>query len=462
MTDKKISELNELTQASVTDLIAVVNGAETKKITALNWVNSSIPLDAVLFNIAATPPLTTEGIVFYDAIEKTISLRTELSDVTLQVGQELQVRVKNETGGTLDNGAPVYITGVSGGFATVDLAQADDPSTSVVFGLLTASLDDGEIGRVTVFGKVRELDTSGFAAGERVYLSAANPGELVSTAPSAPSVLSIVGTVEVSDASDGTILVNNIVNSADLDQRYPTKIVQGWSFGSPSATTGTFYAGGYYDFGPSSNDFSPSITLGTANSSYAAHISFVLGEDTVDELTLRVTGTSINDQGTRTPGDTQDIVIPNATSVNAYYETTKKWLGQVTISVVSGTPKLCNYGFSKYWDDNNTNFTLLGVEAVWLAGANDAAANISVIHHKSTGWTYGAGGTPTPPYVSRMNTDHVTEINLVNGEMGAWKRDNLSIEILGGDSEGVIIEVFTSANRAFDINSNINITVSPL
>jgi hypothetical protein len=188
----------------------------------------------------------------------------------------------------------------------------------------------------------------------------------------------------------------------------------------------------------------------------------VLGELTVDELTIRVTGTSITDSAVRTPGDTEDIVIPNATAANAFYETDKKWLGQVSVEAVAGTAKLCNYGLNKYWDNNNSDFKLLGVEAVWQAGANDATPNLSIIHQKTTGWTYGAGGTPTPPYLVRMNTDHVTEIQCVNGENGAWKRDNLSTVINGADSEGIVIEVFTTANRAFDVNSNINITTSPV
>ena len=50
-----------------------------------------------------------------------------------------------------------------------------------------------------------------------------------------------------------------------------------------------------------------------------------------------------------------------------------------------------------------------------------------------------------------MNTDHDTEINVVNGENGSWKRDNLNTTIDGGDSEGSIIEIVTSANRAFEI-----------
>jgi hypothetical protein len=52
-----------------------------------------------------------------------------------------------------------------------------------------------------------------------------------------------------------------------------------------------------------------------------------------------------------------------------------------------------------------------------------------------------------------MNTDHNTEINIVNGEQGDWNRDNLNIDVMGSNSEGTIFEVTTSANKAFDLGN---------
>jgi hypothetical protein len=82
-------------------------------------------------------------------------------------------------------------------------------------------------------------------------------------------------------------------------------------------------------------------------------------------------------------------------------------------------------------------------------------------HHKATGWTYNAGSTPTPPTaIASMATDHSTEKQLIDGEDGAWKRTNLSTNIAGNDSEGTIIEIVTTANRAFEFG-NFLLTVRP-
>lgn len=254
------------------------------------------------------------------------------------------------------------------------------------------------------------------------------------------------------DANDN--LWKEVSNNFDVEER-------SWAFKSPSGASGTFYYAGYYNFAATHDDFSPSVNFGTANASYDAHVFVVLGAQTVDELTIRVTGTSITDAGVRSAGDTEDIVIPSATVVNTYYETSKKWIGQVAIVVVSGTAKNCNYGLAKYWDHHNTDFRIMGVEVTWLGGANDATPNFGIRHHKATGWTYNAGAAPTPPaFVADMNTDHNTEIQVVNGENGAWKHSALNEAVSGSASEGIIIEVVTTANKTYDLG-NILLNIRP-
>lgn len=227
-----------------------------------------------------------------------------------------------------------------------------------------------------------------------------------------------------------------------------------WSFASPVGSKGVFYVGGFYIFGGSANDFNPSINLGTANVSYAAH-AFVVqaagasgGTDTV----VRVTGTSITDAGVRVDPDTEDLTVDDAGSAGDYYETDKKWIGLVAIEKQTGPDLLMNYGFCKYWDNNNNDFRVIGIEVTGRAGANDTGPNFSLVHHKATGWTYNAGAEPTrPSAVADMNTDHNTEIQFGIGEPIAWKRDNLAETVNGGNGEGTIIEITTDANKSIDL-----------
>ena len=227
------------------------------------------------------------------------------------------------------------------------------------------------------------------------------------------------------------------------------------SFAFQSQASGAdevFFAGGYNLF--SGNDNLSGVTsFGTANVSYAAHFFVVLGETPVDEITITVTGVSINDQGTRNGADSEDIIIPAASSIDDYFETEKKWLGTVGLLASAGTPKQVNYGYSKYWDNNNDDFTLLGFDATWFGGASDDV-DLVIYHHKAAGWTYNAGSEPSPPEVLRMTDDHtVTDDKTASGAFGAWKRDNLSTTILGSASCGMVLSAISSKASSFQIGN---------
>jgi hypothetical protein len=226
----------------------------------------------------------------------------------------------------------------------------------------------------------------------------------------------------------------------------PTILTPSWSF---QTTTTLDYAGGFYSFGtsPFTSDFNGGETFGTV-SSYAAHALIVVGAAPGGgDTTIEVSGTSITDEGVETPLDTQNIVIPSGSAVNTYLETPKKWLGAVTFTHLSGPLVTCNYGLSKYFDLNNQDFCVIGLETLWIADNTDSASNIKLLHHKSTGWTYNAGAVPDPPTpIAARNTDYTAGEN-VSGQPGAWKRANLSVMINGADSEGLIFEI-ASGNDA--------------
>jgi hypothetical protein len=231
-----------------------------------------------------------------------------------------------------------------------------------------------------------------------------------------------------------------------------------WTFLSAPGGSGSFYAGGFYHDSGSNNNFNPAINFGSADSSYAAHFYIVTSALTAGGFSLAVTvdgvdGMSINDNGVAgTQGEF--ITVPAGTAADSYFETSTKYCGQISIEIASGTPPACNYGWAKYWDNNNTNFTVVGFEATWRAGATDTGADIILRHHKTTGWTYGAGGPTLPTAICSLLADH-TEVGrkLVSGEPGAYKRSNLNTNIAGGGSEGTIIEIQTGAPGAFEIGT---------
>lgn len=126
------------------------------------------------------------GRTHWDTVDQTLA--TDLPNgVTLQHGQELHLLGRNVSGGTLTNGTVVYCSGSQGFRATIDKAEADVAAHSMALAVLTQDVANNGVGYGTAFGLVRDLDTSAFAEGAVLYLSA-TAGQLTATRPAAPNV----------------------------------------------------------------------------------------------------------------------------------------------------------------------------------------------------------------------------------------------------------------------------------
>ena len=234
-----------------------------------------------------------------------------------------------------------------------------------------------------------------------------------------------------------------------------TKVIS-WSWSTLLAGAGTDFLGGGYVFGATDSDFAIPVVHGTANRSYASHAFIVVGAVPAADVTISCTGTTINDQGVRVAAGSEDIVIPSGTAVGTYIETAAKWLGECTFTLTAGPATACNYGYAKYWDNNNHDFSINGIEATGEGFATDAAVDLQVIHHRATGWAFNAGAIPTyPTAVASMAADHGVDSGVQSGQEFAWKRDNLSTIVRGGDGEGVIFASITSV-----VNSINGATIS--
>lgn len=166
-------------------------------------------LDMVQFGTAAAKPAHRAGRLFYDAESRALAYYSETVGVTLDIGKESVITVVNLTGSQLVDGELVYINGESGGWPTVARAQADVASTSQsIVGMVTAPIAIGGIGDVCVSGIVHDLDTSAYAPGTELYLSATTPGGFTGTPPLQPSYVVEVATVVTQSATAGKVYVH--------------------------------------------------------------------------------------------------------------------------------------------------------------------------------------------------------------------------------------------------------------
>lgn len=174
-----------------------------------DWDAATGTADEIPFNSAYTTPSHSEGILFYDKDEHTMAVYNDESAVTHQLGQEGYIRVYNNSGASITDGKPVYVTGTDGteGRPTIAMAKADALTTSSAIGVTTHSIENNTFGYITSWGVVNGLDTSSFTAGDTVYLSHTTAGAITTIEPPDGNYRLQVGFVTKVDAASGKLLV---------------------------------------------------------------------------------------------------------------------------------------------------------------------------------------------------------------------------------------------------------------
>lgn len=144
------------------------------------------------FDIESGDPGYQQGRMYWDTNDETVAVHVNngTDQVTLQLGQEQHVLVRNDTGSDWPNGAIGIATGSVGYRPTAILAQADVITTGVA----------------TTYGLVRGVDTSDWDEGDVLYVSATTAGELTNVPPTSGYNV-VFGRVLRKHPEDGIIFV---------------------------------------------------------------------------------------------------------------------------------------------------------------------------------------------------------------------------------------------------------------
>lgn len=182
-------------------------------------------LSADLLNLipSSEEHIHKEGQIHYDSTTKTFSGHIDISDVTLNFGEENWGRGRNNSGGQIDNGEVVYVSGALGNRPTFGLAKADSFATSLVLGVATHDMADNGEGIATTFGLVRDVDTTGdnesetWLNGDLLYVSATIAGKMTKVEPVNPNLSLPIAIVLNAHKNQGLLLVR---------AHFPTNILQ--------------------------------------------------------------------------------------------------------------------------------------------------------------------------------------------------------------------------------------------
>lgn len=123
-----------------------------------------------------------------------------------------RLEVRNNTGATLLKGKAVYLTGAIDQRPTVALAAAGSATGAHVIGLVQDDIPNNTVGYVQVTGTLVDIDTSAYADGDELWLSAV-AGELTNVAPSESLNFIHIGHVTYAHGTHGAILLHITVAS---------------------------------------------------------------------------------------------------------------------------------------------------------------------------------------------------------------------------------------------------------
>lgn len=182
----------------------------------------------IAFDTASPQAVAAAGEMAWNTDEDTLDLQIS-SNVTLQIGQESLWNVRNNTVSTITDGTVVYASGTIGASGRITVAPfiADRSITGMFFiGIATEDIAPSADGKVTHFGKVRGLDTTGTPYGETwnegdvIYPSATTAGYLTNVKPSIPDLQIPFAFVITKHASTGSLAIRVPTVAPDANEVY--------------------------------------------------------------------------------------------------------------------------------------------------------------------------------------------------------------------------------------------------
>jgi hypothetical protein len=191
--------------------VAVSSNLFVEVLRANGWIDFTKTLDA------AEPPYR-EGRVWYSTNNKTLMVKSANQEFDSRIGDTLWFYGYNNSGTTIVEGTPVYITGVDvdptlGNIASIGLADASVYSKKDVVGVTAHDILTGQSGHVLVQGYIYGINTAALSTAQRVHLDWTNPGKLSITPATYPNYPMEVGRCILSDPTNGILYVDVIDHS---------------------------------------------------------------------------------------------------------------------------------------------------------------------------------------------------------------------------------------------------------
>lgn len=192
---------------------------------------------------------------------------TFLLDTTPRIVYET---VKNKNGAMI-KGTPVYVSGSTGNASNVYLADASDPTKMPATYILNQDLDPEEEGFGLLIGFINGVNTSGFNAGDSIYVAVG--GGYTNQKPTGSALIQKLGNVIKVDGSNGSGVIYGSGRANDV----------------PNITEGYFWVGDGDGVAQPTPTSSISVTIDTGSFATTGSNTFI--GDQIVSGNLEVSGT---------------------------------------------------------------------------------------------------------------------------------------------------------------------------
>ena len=332
-----------ITYNSTTGEISIGQSVETTSDVTFN----SVTTDTINFGSDAT--------LTWNSVDGTVDIA--YGDATLQVGQEQHYYGKATE--AISNGDVVMFAGVQGDHILFAKADVTVPGfiSEWVIGVATEDMLLNDFGYVTSFGKVRGIDTTGYTAGDLLWLDPATPGGLITSEPSG-NVDHVLVAAATNSTVNGTIFVR--VTVTHTFDELP-------GFDTSAKTNGSIIVWNGTNWESSNNYY----TVAAADSAIATAIANLVDSapgtlDTLNELAAALgddpnfattVSTALADRISRTTDTTDDL---NEGSTNLYY-TDGRVQAVVTQTYINNLNVDADTVDGKHYDDIINDATALAI-----------------------------------------------------------------------------------------------------
>jgi hypothetical protein len=209
---------------SLSSSVAGLTNLQTTTLTASNITGSELNIDYIDFvtGNVANPAFQT-GRLYYDINTADLQYNTIVNGVSMNLGQQLVVKVKNNSLSTINKGKLVRINGGLGNNPTIATASWETDAVSAnTLGMMMNTVINNDFGYVLLSGVIIGVDTGTFSAGQVIYLSSS--GDYTNIQPTAPRHSVKIGeVVRVGNSSVGSIFVS-IQNGYEIDELHDVLI----------------------------------------------------------------------------------------------------------------------------------------------------------------------------------------------------------------------------------------------